>query len=212
MFLQVLRRSAGPALLIGGALMIVAQLIVWIIGFQTGKLAPHLGANASYILTHIGYLASEVPVLPLGVGMLGVYALARDRENVLSLIGAIFIILSMVAAILALAIPGNGENSAIGAIGGVAQTLGVVALAIVALRVHLTSTPATLTLLCATVLFIPLLFATPLPFGPDWATDFLAFFIGGVGYVVMGVSLEQRRRSDVASVHVQPAVQANHQR
>jgi hypothetical protein len=33
---------------------------------------------------------------------------------------------------------------------------------------------------------IPILFGTPLPFGPDWATDFLAFLTSGVTFAIVG--------------------------
>ena len=35
----------------------------------------------------------------------------------------------------------------------------------------------------------PLLFATPLPFGPDWASDFLAFLLSGIAYGFVGLRL-----------------------
>ena len=79
--LQLLRRSASPALLAGGGLMIAAEVIVWIVGFQTGKLAPKLGMNAPYFLTHIGYLASEVPVLLLERVLWGMYAQLDGRAK-----------------------------------------------------------------------------------------------------------------------------------
>jgi hypothetical protein len=59
---------------------------------------------------------------------------------------------------------------------------------------------AALILLCTTILFIPLLFGTPLPFGPEWASDFLAFFVSGIGYTVMGAGLERSPHVTYASL------------
>ena len=132
--LQLLRRSASPALLAGGGLMIAAEVIVWIVGFQTGKLAPKLGMNAPYFLTHIGYLASEVPVLLLGVGLWGMYAQLDGRAKGLGITGVVLATLSMITAVGALAIPGNGSNSLVGAVGGITLVLGTGLLTVASLR------------------------------------------------------------------------------
>lgn len=200
--LQLLRRSASPALLAGGGLMIAAEVIVWIVGFQTGKLAPKLGMNAPYFLTHIGYLASEVPVLLLGVGLWGMYAQLDGRAKGLGITGVVLATLSMITAVGALAIPGNGSNSLVGAVGGITLVLGTGLLTVASLRAGIVAWLAALTLLCTDALFIPLLFGTPLPFGPDWASDFVAFLVSGIGYAVMGASLRRDYRPTHGTVPV----------
>ena len=45
----------------------------------------------------------------------------------------------------------------------------------------------------------PILLVTPLPVGPIWATDTIAFFLGGIGYTVVGVTLIVTRKHAVES-------------
>lgn len=45
------------------------------------------------------------------------------------------------------------------------------------------------TLIAIGIVTGPILFATPLPIGPDWATDTIAFFFSGIGYTMVGVKM-----------------------
>ncbi len=44
------------------------------------------------------------------------------------------------------------------------------------------------------IIYLPILLVTPLPVGPIWATDTITFFIGGIGYTVVGVTLIVTRK------------------
>jgi hypothetical protein len=42
---------------------------------------------------------------------------------------------------------------------------------------------------------MPLLLVTPLPVGPAWATDTLAFLLGGIVYVAVGAAAHSDRET-----------------
>ena len=47
------------------------------------------------------------------------------------------------------------------------------------------------------IVTLPILLLTPLPIGPAWATDTVAFFLSGIGYTVVGLRmLVERKRMD----------------
>jgi hypothetical protein len=63
--------------------------------------------------------------------------------------------------------------------------------------------PFAWTLIVIGIMTLPILLTTPLPIGPGWATDTVAFFLSGIGYTVVGLRmLVERKRMDERTVDV----------
>jgi len=100
-------------------------------------------------------------------------------------------------------------NSLFGGYSAFATSIGTGFLGWAALRAHALSRPLAWTLIIIGLVTIPILFATPLPIGPDWATDFLAFLLSGIGYTLVGLRmLSARQQASAATTSVAPQVVA----
>ena len=204
MFSQQLKRLAGPALTLGGVLWIILYIVIVIIGLETGKLAPSLDVHSS-ALVRIGIWLLPLSLLPLGVGLLGVFARLEGRSKGLGITGVVFtsigIVLGLGALIVVSGIFGFNEflNSKIGGFGAFATVIGTGFLGWATLRARVLPRCMAWTMLIIGIVTIPILFATPLPIGPDWATDFVAFLLSGIAYVVVGVFLIVTRKHVVES-------------
>jgi hypothetical protein len=197
MFSQQLKRLAGPALALGGLLWIIIYVIIVIIGLKTGKLAPSPGPN-SPALVNSGIWFLPLSVLPLGLGLLGVFALLEGRARGLGITGVVFTSIAMIMAIIDLIVLSGffvaHLNNLLGGGAAFATTIGTGFLGWAALSAHVLPRWMAWTLLIIGLVTIPILFATPLPIGPDWATDFLAFLVSGIAYTVVGVTLLAARK------------------
>lgn len=202
MFSQQLKLVAGPALALGGLLWIIVYIVIVIIGLETGKLEPPLDAH-SPVLVLIGILLLPLSLLPLYVGLLGVFAGLERRGRGFGITGVVFasigIVLGVIDLIVLSGIFGSSEslNSSVGGLGAFSMIIGTGFLGFAALRARVLSRWMAWTLLVIGIVTIPILFATPLPIGPNWATDFVAFLLSGIAYVVVGLSLIVTRKHTV---------------
>ena len=199
MFSQQLKHLAGPALAFGGLLWIFLYIAIVIIGLETGELAPPLDAH-SPALVRIGIWLLPLSILPLGVGLLGVFARLEGRARGLGITGVVFTSIGMILGAIDLIVLSNifgfSEflNSNVGGFGAFSIIIGTGFLGLAALRGRVLPRWMAWTLLIIGIVTIPILFATPLPIGPDWATDFVAFLISGIAYVSVGMTLIVTRK------------------
>ena len=204
MFSLQLKRLAGPALTLGGLLWIIVYIVIVIIGLETGKLAPPLDAH-SPVLVLIGIFLLPLSLFPLYVGLLGVFTGLEKRGRAFGITGVVFATLGIVLAAIDLVVlsgifgSSQSLNANIGGIGAFSIILGTGFLGFAALRARSLPRWMAWTLLIIGIVTIPILFATPLPIGPNWATDFVAFLLSGIAYVVVGMSLIAARKRTVES-------------
>ncbi len=204
MFSQRLKRLTGPALIVGGLFWIATYIVIVIIGLQTGELAPPLDAHSS-LLQHIGIYLLPLSLFPLYVGLLGVFSTLEKRGGVFGITGVVFatlgIVLGAIDLVVLSGIFGSVQslNANFGGMGAFSRVIGTGFLGFAALRARSLPRWMAWTLLIIGIITIPILFATPLPIGPNWATDFVAFLISGIGYTVFGVTLMVSRLHMVES-------------
>ncbi len=204
MFSQRLKRLTGPALIVGGVVWIATDIVIVIIGLQTGELAPPLDAHSS-LLQHIGIYLLPLSLFPLYVGLLGVFSTLEKRGGVFGITGVVFATLGIVLGAIDLVVLSDifgsvqSLNANIGGMGAFSIVIGTGFLGFAALRARSLPSLQAWTLFIIGIVTIPILFATPLPIGPNWATDFVAFLISGIGYTVVGVTLMVTRKQMVES-------------
>jgi len=223
MFSQQLKRMAGPALTLGGLLWITIHVIIIIVGLMTGKLAGNIPAAHQPLLAHIYFLILPLSYLLLGVGLLGVFARLEGRSRRIGITGMLFASIGLVMevmyviALIFLTISPASLNGLLGmlvsvanALNGLFTLLGTGLLGWAALRASVLPRWAAWILIIIAIVTAPILFATPLPIGPDWATDTLAFFFSGIGYTVVGTTLLAVRKhagENVRGVSINTATQ-----
>jgi hypothetical protein len=72
---------------------------------------------------------------------------------------------------------------------GLSTLAGTLFLGWAALRAHMLPRPIAWILIVISIVTLPILLLTPLPVGPAWATDTLAFLLSGIGFAMVGVTL-----------------------
>jgi hypothetical protein len=199
MLARRLKRLASPALTAGGLLWVALDVIIVIIGVMTGKLAPGLNAH-SPLLMRVGIWLLPTSSLILGVGLLGVFAWLEGRAKGLGVTGVVFTSIALMLA-LSNAIDLSGAfgfnqhlNNLFGGFAAWAVSIGTGFLGWAALRAKTLSRPLAWLLIAIGLTTIPVLLATPLPIGPDWATDFLAFLLSGIAYTIVGIGMLSARQ------------------
>lgn len=216
MFSQRLSRLAGPALTLGGLLWIFLYIAIVIIGLETGKLAPPPGAH-SPALANLGIWILPLSVLFLGVGLLAMFVRLEGRARGSGITGVVFASIGMILGALDLIVLSGvfgfiaSLNSLLGGFAAFATVIGTGFLGLAVLRARVVHRWMAWTFLLIGVVTIPILFATPLPIGPDWATDFVAFLISGIAYVVVGTTLIVTRKhteENTVGTSIDIAVQA----
>lgn len=184
----------GPALLLGGFIWILTDGFVIMIGVQTGKLVGSPSMPPS-MLAQIGVWFLPVSVLVLGFGLSGLFARLEGRAKGLGITGIVFVSLGMIMSLINLVllsgVVGNMTHlsNLMGGFGPMFTTIGTAFLGWAYLRAQLLPRWLGWLLIVIGLITIPILFTTPLPIGPDWATDFLAFLLSGIAYAVVGAKL-----------------------
>jgi hypothetical protein len=162
----------------------------------TGKVNPFPDAH-SPVLAYIGVWIFPLGILPLGVGLLGVFAQLEGRARVSGISGVVLTSIGMVmgiGALISIFASSNSLDSSFGGLGSFAIIIGSGFFGLAALRAHALPRWMAVTLLIFGFVTVPFIFVTPLPIGPAWVTDFLGFFLIAVVYVVAGVTLMAGRK------------------
>jgi hypothetical protein len=207
MLSQLLKRLAGPALTLGGLLWITIHVIVVIGGLMTGKLVPAIPATHQPLLTHIYYFLLPLSYLILCVGLLGAFAWLDGRARKLGITCFVLASIATVTSIILLiflAMSATSLNGSLGvlvplvnALNGLSTLSASLVLGCALLRVHMLPRPYAWILIVIGIVTLPILLLTPLPIGPTWATDTVAFFLSGIGYTMVGLRiLVERKRMD----------------
>jgi len=207
MYSQRLSRLAGPALALGGLIWITIHVIVVIGGLMTGKLVPALPTTQQPLLAHIYYFLLPLSYLVISVGLLGGFAWLDGRARRMGIICFVLSSSATVTSIILLiflALSATSLNGSPGvlvplvnALNGLSTLSASVVLGCALLRVHMLPRPYAWILIVIGIVTLPILLLTPLPIGPTWATDTIAFFLSGIGYTVVGLRiLVERKRMD----------------
>jgi hypothetical protein len=186
-------RLGGPALTSGGLLWITVFVIFVAVGATTGKFPQNPGPHAP-VLVFISNWLFALSILILDLGQVGVFARLEGRARGLGITGVVFTLVSMIMLIINMilfsGITGSITYSGnLTGFGAMATTIGAAFLGWAALRAQVLPRWVAWSLIAIGLTTIPILFATPLPIGPDWATDMLAFLTSGIMYAVVGTKL-----------------------
>jgi hypothetical protein len=200
----------GLAILVGGLLWIAIDVLVVTFGFQTGKLATNLASDAG-VLAASGIWLLPLSLFPLGLGLLGIFVRLHGHSRALGVTGAACATLGMLLGAVDLLDlagvfgPSAPQSSFLGGFGAFAVIIGTAFLGVAALRTRTLPRRLAWTLIVIGLVTIPILFATPLPLGPAWATATVAFLLSGLAFDAVGVTLLEMRSGNGAPA---PSVRA----
>ena len=195
---QRFSRLVGLALALGGVLWITIHMLVITDGLMTNKLVWASNAHQP-LLTYIYYLLQPISSLFLSLGLLSGFTRLAGRAKRLGITGLVLAAIGIITSIIYLicltisATPLDGvlgllESSA-NALNGLSTLAATMILGCAALRTHMIPRSFAWTLIVIGIVTAPILLTTPLPIGPDWATDTIAFFLSGIGYAVVGMKM-----------------------
>lgn len=192
-------RLSAPLMIAGGLLWIATFVLIVVNGLMTGTL-PNIPDAASPLFLRIGIRAFTIATLLLDGALIGVYLRLRRHARVLPIVGlgAIVIALGMAATNLATlsGLLGTARYSdTFGGLSVMLTSIGTLVFAIAGLRTAQLSRAVAYLLIFVGLTTIPILFTTPFPIGPDYATDFLAFLTSGAAYVGAGILLRSAHAS-----------------
>jgi hypothetical protein len=200
MSLQGLKRMASAVLLTGGLLWIVLFTIFVSIGATTGKFPDSPGPHSSPAV-FIGGWIFLLSILILDLGQIGMLARMQGPARALRIISLVFTLLSVALIIVNVvlfifgSITGSTDYSGtLAGLGAMTLSIGAAFLGWAGLRTKVIPRGAAWTLIGIGITTIPILFSTPLPIGPDWASDMLAFLTSGIAYVVVGAIMLKMRQ------------------
>ena len=206
MFSQRFSRLAGPALTLGGLLWITIHVMIVIAGAMTRKLVIALATAQQPLLAHIYSLVLPISYLILCVGLLGAFIQLEGRAGRLGITGYVLASIATITSIINLMFLAiSALNGSLGvlaplvnALNGLSALSGSLILGCAALRAHMLPRPVAWMLIVIGIVTLPILLLTPLPIGPAWATDTVAFFLSGLGYTVVGMSMLTERKYMIA--------------
>lgn len=186
-------RLLGPAFTIGGLLWIGDFVQIIINGAITGQLPDAPDALLPLAL-RIGVRLFVVSTLVLGFGLISLFLKLRGRSTKLAFASLPFIAIALVLAtinsVLLSGLAGAPMfNDTFMGLSIFATAIATAFLSAAALRTQALPRWAGLALLFVGLTTIPVLFGTPLPIGPDWATDHLAFLTSGIAYAIVGARI-----------------------
>lgn len=186
-------RLLGPALTIGGLLWVGDFVQIVINGAFTGHL-PDAPDALLPVALRIGLRLFVASTIVLGIGLASLFLKLRGRSTKLAFAGLPFIAIALVLATLNLVtLSGLAGapmfNDTFMGLSIFATAIATAFLSVAALRTQALPRWAALALLFVGLTTIPVLFGTPLPIGPDWATDHLAFLTSGIAYTIVGARM-----------------------
>ena len=192
-------RLLGPAFTIGGLLWIADFVQIVVYGLISGTLvdAPdHVLPPA----LRIGLRLFVLSVVILGLGLAGLFLRVQRRSKKLTIAALPFTIIALALGtanlvLLSGVLGAPSFNDTFMGLSVFSTSIATLLMGIGALRSGVLPRWASLALVFVGVTTIPILFGTPLPFGPDWATDHLAFLTSGIAFAAVGVSEWRGKRS-----------------
>ncbi|HMQ30952.1 MAG TPA: hypothetical protein PKD53_09495 [Chloroflexaceae bacterium] len=185
-----LGRLAGPLLALGGLLWVLTFALIVVNGALTGTL-PNQPDAVSPLALRVGIRLFALSVVVLGVGLwaLAPRFAARAKWPTRASLLLTSVAMAMTAVNLVTLSGLAGEPSYSDTLGGLSvfvTSLGALLVGAGAARTRGTNRGVTAALLFVGLTTIPTLIMTPLPVGPDWATDFLAFLTSGAAFIALG--------------------------
>ncbi len=186
---------AVATLFIGGVLWILDFVTIWTHGNLTGSLPGSVIADLPlYSQLGLRLFSLSIPILLIGLATLTRHTLLKQR--MLTLLAAVFIVIPLVLSsinIVTLFGPAGTFNDTFMGLSVFSTSIATGLIGLAARRSKTLARPAAWSLIAIGVMTIPVLFGTPLPIGPDWATDHLAFLLSGSLYVLASVTLHRER-------------------
>jgi hypothetical protein len=206
--LSILKRLTGPALVAGGLLWVAMYADMIIMGLMSGKAVGLTPTSGQPLLTRLYFLLLRISVLVLSVGLLGVVARLEGRSKRFGIAAAALATIGLFAGIVAVVlVPVDDPNAISGTVGIIAAStnaLSILTPLVAALLVGVATVRAGVlprlvawTLIVIGVATAPILFVSPLPVLPQWATDTLAFLLSGVGFTVIGAIILRLNRQGI---------------
>lgn len=199
---------------------VAIYMVMVMVGIMMGKMAWAIPTAQQPLLARFYYPLMYLSALPLGVGLLGVFARLDGRARGLGITSVVFAAVALVMCLinaLLLLISSTSQSGLLGGLAAVANAFpgyisalfGTGFLGWAALRAHALSRSLAWTLIAIAIVTVPILFTTPLPIGPDWATDALAFLLSGIGYTIVGLRMPSaRQQASAATARAAPQVVA----
>jgi len=184
-------RLVGPAFTIGG-LVWVADFVQIVINGAVIDSLPTAPDPLLPLVWRIGLRLFVVSIVVLGVGLVSLLMQVQGRSKKLAISGLVFTAIALVLTTVNLTtlsgLAGTPMfNDTFMGLSIFATAIATAFMSVAALRTHTLPRWAAITLLIVGISTIPVLFGTPLPIGPDWATDHLAFVASGTAYTIVGV-------------------------
>jgi hypothetical protein len=182
---------------------IAVYALMVVVGIETGKMAWAIPVARQPLLAHLYYPLMYLFALPAGAGLLGLLARLDGRARILGSIGAVFAMVALLLGLInALLLPISAVSQQTGLLhvamavstafpGYIAALFGSGFMGWAALRARALPRSIAWTLIVVAIATVPVLFTTPLPVGPDWASDALAFLLSGFAFVTVGVRLRE---------------------
>jgi hypothetical protein len=184
---------------LGGSFWVLDFVLIIVNGVLTGRLPADGDAQLPlYMRAGLRLFILSIPILLLGLGTLA--ARLRGRSPKLAIAALPFMLIALALSSINLATMSGlagapAFNDTFMGLSIFATAIATGLLGAATLRAQLLPRADAALLLLVGVTTIPILFGTPLPFGPDWATDHLAFLTSGVAYVVVGMRAWARQDS-----------------
>lgn len=206
-------RLIGLALALGGALWVTNFMQIIINGTLTGSLPSSSDDQLPFYL-RIGLRLFIMSILILNVGLVGLLRRTLNRSKKLSVAASLFMVIAIVLASINTAtmsglLGAPTFNDTLMGLSIFATSIATGLLSVAALRAALLPRSIALPLLFVGITTIPVLFNTPLPIGPDWATDYLAFLTSGAAYTIAGAQLCARHPRGRSAVAGTALIEAN---
>lgn len=192
-------RLLGPAFTIGGLLWIGDFVQIVVYGLISGTLVDGPDQELPLAL-RIGLRLFVLSVVILGLGLAGLFTRLQSRSKKLAIAGLLFTVIALALGtanlvLLSGVLGAPSFNDTFMGLSVFSTSIATLLMGIGALRSGVLPRWASLALLFVGVTTIPILFGTPLPVGPDWATDHLAFLTSGIAFAAVGVSEWRGKRS-----------------
>lgn len=199
-------RPIGPALVLGGLFWVANFALILVNGALTGSLPSDNDPRLPlYLRIGLRLFVLAIPILNIGLTALAARLWTRSRTLTIAagLFMTIAIALSSINLVTLSGLVGTPSfNDTFMGLSIFATSIATGLVAAAALRTGSVSRPVAFLLLFIGLTTIPILFGTPLPFGPDWASDYLAFLTSGMAYVIAGnrVRATERRQQSEPSL------------